>query len=241
VRCPTRFSTDSNVNVEMWHGSESGIPSPTWLKLVDLWSSPPTKDGDFCSLITPGYCTLVSEEIRRIGLITPFSNLFKLSVTPTLASDSCGPSDSVCWPSVYLGRLALADEGVNFNPPCCAESSVALRVVVDRPLRLKYGPLRLEWSSGPCENSRVCMALLPKVSSLAAANAKLVVKVLLLLGSELVYPVYLHGNKRHVAEVAVRWEVVSPRSSRSSAVSAHGLKVVFIVERLNVVELYSGK
>jgi hypothetical protein len=65
--------------------------------------------------------------------------------------------------------------------------------------------LRLEWSSRPCEDSRVCRALLPNVSSLAAANAKLVVEAPLFLGSELVYPVHLHGEEHHVAEVAVRW------------------------------------
>jgi hypothetical protein len=100
-------------------------------------------------------------------------------------------------------------------------------------------PLRQESSSGPCEGWRPRRAITPDVSSVAAANAKLVVKAPLLLLSKLVDPVHLHGEKCHVAELSIRWEVMSSRSSGSGAVSAHGLKVVFIVERLHVVELYS--
>jgi hypothetical protein len=141
------------------------------------------------------------------------------------------------------------------TPHVVLGSSVTLRVVVAGPLEVVvvvYGPLRLEvrlvcgllsteWSSGLGEDSRICRALLPYMSRLTAANAELTVKPSLLLRSEIVHPVHLHGEELHVAEVTVSREVVFRRKSGSGAVSAHSLKVIFLLEGLNIVEFYSGK
>jgi hypothetical protein len=91
------------------------------LELVDPWSPSPTMDEE-CSVYTPGRCPSGLEEFAigaKLGLITPLPNPCKFLVTPILASERCGPSDSVCWPSVMFGELALADEGAHLNPPCC--------------------------------------------------------------------------------------------------------------------------
>ncbi len=109
VRCPTDFWISFNVKLERKHNR---------LELVDLWSPSPTKDEE-CSVYTPGRCPSGSQEFAlgaKLGLITPLSNPRNFLVTPILASERCGPSDSVCWPSVMFGELALADEGVHLNP-----------------------------------------------------------------------------------------------------------------------------
>ena len=111
VRCPTDFWISFNVKLERKHNR---------LELGDLWSPSPTKDEE-CSVYTPGRCPSGLEEFAlgaKLGLITPLPNSCKFLVTPILASERCGPSDSVCWPSVMFGELALADEGVHLNPPC---------------------------------------------------------------------------------------------------------------------------
>jgi hypothetical protein len=83
------------------------------------------------------------------------------------------------------------------------------------------------------------MAVSPDVSSLATADAKLVVKAPFLLLSKLVDPVHLHSVECHRADVAVRWEVMFSGIARTVALATHGFKVVFIVEGLNVVEFDS--
>jgi hypothetical protein len=111
-------------------------------------------------------------------------------------------------------------------------SSVVTCGVVDVPLRLE--------GSSRMSADRLHRAVSPDVSGLATNDAKLVVKALFLLRKSLVDPVHLHSVECHRADVAVRWEVMSPGIARIVALATHGFKVVFIIEGLNVVEFDSS-
>jgi hypothetical protein len=122
-------------------------------------------------------------------------------------------------------------------------SAVTLRVVVAGSLEVVVvgGPLRLKVRlrlHGHGEDSGMCSAIPPYVSRLTTANAELIVEPTLLLWSEVVHPVHLHGKEFHVTEVTVCREALFHRKAGSGAVSAHGFKVIFLLKGLNVVEFY---